>query len=115
MQKTMKTMTLVVEESGKEYTLYIGRNQKENDMLVRTSGADDLWFHLENISGPHFVLQSHGDVIPKRDLNWIASLFPQFKNKLSQRYKVIYTEIKNVTPTKTAGQVLTTNTRIIRI
>jgi len=96
--------------------LLIGTNQRENDTLIKNSHQNDLWFHLENMSGPHFVLRIEDDMVPtKRQLYQIASLFSQYKTGLGRNYRVIYTEIKNVTRTKTPGQVIVKNKKIISI
>lgn len=111
----MKTLDIYVEENDKTYRLIVGQNQKENDQILRACDQNDIWFHLENISGPHFILQNGGDTIPKRYLNQIAMMFREFKNNLSNRYSVIYTELKNVKLTKTPGEVLTVKTKTIKI
>jgi len=100
----MKTITITIDD--RDYVLEIGENQRENDHLIRKSEKRDLWFHLDKYSGPHFVLHTMGDPIPKRYLNYIGSLFPHYKNGLSNRYTVIYTEIENVKMTTVPGTVI---------
>lgn len=111
----MKTITIIVDENDKEYILQIGENQNENDILIKTNNQNDLWFHIDKISGPHFVLKNGGDSIPKRYLNYIAGLFPNYKSNLTKRYNVIYTEIKNVKLTKVPGQVTINNFKKIKM
>lgn len=110
----MKTLSIYVDENDKEYSLLIGQNQRENDIIIKTSNQNDTWFHLENISGPHFILQNGGDPIPKKYLNHIASMFPVYKSGL-HKYTVIYTTLQNVKRTKTLGQVTVTNTKRIKV
>lgn len=110
----MKQLSIFVEENDKTYTLHIGRNQKENDTLVKNSDQDDLWFHLDDVSSPHFVLASGGDTIPKRYLNQIAGLFREFKIGLPRQYNVIYTAIRNVRLTKTPGTVIPRNVTVLK-
>lgn len=109
----MKSIELKVEEYDKSYTLLIGQNCKENDNLVKTSQPNDLWFHLEDHSGPHFVLKTDGDEIPRKYLKQVAQLFREFKTGLPKRYTVIYTEVKNTKPTKNIGTVVVCNTKKI--
>ena len=90
-------------------------HNNSNNTIIKTSNKNDIWFHLDKISGPHFVLQNNGDTIPKRYLNNIANMFPNFKSNLSNRYTVIYTEIKNVKLTTTPGQVNVSKTKTIKI
>lgn len=99
------------------YKAIVGENQAENNQLLQTCEGNDIWFHLDNISGPHIILQTNGQNIKdvhKSYLNKVAGLFPLHKNKLPSRYNVIYTELKNVTLTSTPGLVHTKNTKTIR-
>jgi predicted ribosome quality control (RQC) complex YloA/Tae2 family protein len=111
----MKELKILVDENNTEYTLLIGQKQRENDEIIKSSGQNDLWFHLDKISGPHIILQNNGDTIPKKYLNQIATLFREYKTNLPNRYSVIYTELKNVGLTKTLGQVTVKNTKTIRV
>jgi len=97
--------------NDKEYELYIGRSQAENDIIIKNSNQNDLWFHLDKISGPHFILKSNGDDIPKRYLNYIGSLFTIYKTGLGSHYSVIYTHIKNIKLTSLKGQVTVSKTK----
>ena len=102
-------------EQGEEiFTIKIGRNAKENDLLIRESDSDDTWFHLENISGPHIVVNNSGKKIDKTNLRYIGSLFTTYKNGLQNNYTVIYTEIKNVQLTKTPGLVVCKSTKTLK-
>lgn len=113
----MKSVELFVEENDKTYTVIIGTNKYENDQIIKDSDQNDIWFHLNNMSGPHIILKNGGDKIPKRYLNQIAILFQQLKLKsnLSNKYNVIYTTVKNVKLTNVPGQVTITNTKLIKI
>lgn len=108
----MKTITITIEDQP--YILEIGENEMENDNLIRKSDKSDIWFHLDKYSGPHFVLHTLGVPIPKRYLNYIGSLFPNYKNGLSKRYSVIYTTIENVKLTATLGTVIPRKTNRIK-
>jgi predicted ribosome quality control (RQC) complex YloA/Tae2 family protein len=114
----MKTIVLEFEQKNgqvKPYKLLIGENQAENDLIIRQSHQNDTWFHLENLSSPHFVLQNEGDPIQRKNLNVIASMFRDYKNGLGLKYSVIYTQVKNLRLTQVAGQVKTSNLKIIKI
>lgn len=111
----MKDIKIYVEENNNEYTLLIGQNQKENDLILKNCNKNDIWFHLDKLSGPHFILRNNGDKIPKRYINNIAGLFRDYKNNLPNRYSVIYTELKNIKFTKTPGEVIPCNTKVIKI
>jgi predicted ribosome quality control (RQC) complex YloA/Tae2 family protein len=110
----MKTLFINVPEHDTQYELLIGRNKAENDMILRSSLPDDMWFHLEDISGPHFVLKCNSEAIPKKYYKYIGTLFRQFKANLPPRYSVIYTSVKEITFTKIPGTVLTKNTKVLK-
>jgi len=109
----MKNLTIYVEENDKEYNLLIGQSKIDNDTIIKSSHQNDIWFHLDKISGPHFILQSNGDIIPKKYLNKIGSLFKDYKSNLPNRYTIIYTEVKNVKLTDTLGTVNVSKTKKI--
>ena len=45
---------------SKETTLYIGKNNKQNDYVTFTlARGKDLWFHTKNIPGSHVVLKTN--------------------------------------------------------
>jgi predicted ribosome quality control (RQC) complex YloA/Tae2 family protein len=111
----MKTESIYIEESDKIYTVLIGQNAAENEQIIKASNPNDLWFHFENCSGPHVVLQNDGNDIGKRYLFQVAIKLFENKPKVPKNQKVIYTEIKNVKLTKTLGTVIPKNIRILKI
>lgn len=110
----MITTQLFIHETNKEYTVSIGKNQKDNDLIIKNAHPNDLWFHLQNISSPHIVLHTQGDSIPKRYISQIIHLFPLHKSGLGSRFNVIYTEIKNIKLTNTPGTVIPSRIKIIQ-
>jgi predicted ribosome quality control (RQC) complex YloA/Tae2 family protein len=110
----MITTHLFVEETNKQYTVLVGKNKNENDLLIKNSNPCDLWFHLQGVSSPHIILQTEGDIIPKKYINQIVQMFPLHKSGLSSRFNVIYTEIKNVKLTNIPGTVIPSKIKIIK-
>lgn len=108
----MKQISIDVD--GNDYTLLIGKNKFENEEMIKTSSPNDLWFHLDNLSSPFIILQTGGDSIPKKYLNYIGTLFRDYKNGLPSRYTVIYTEIKNVKLTNVTGTVIPVKLKYIK-
>lgn len=107
----MKIETIDIDD--KKYEIIIGQNQLENDNIIKNANQNDIWFHLDNLSGPHIILKSNGDIISKRYLNYIGTLFTTYKNKLPNNYTVIYTDIKNVKLTSQPGRVTVSKTKKI--
>jgi len=100
---------------GEIYKIYIGQNQHENDQLLKSARQNDIWMHIENISGPHIIIQTDGRLIPKNILYKAAEYFKVYKNNLPSSFYVIYTERRNVTCTKTPGLVNTKRTKKLKI
>lgn len=45
--------------SFNEYTIYVGKNNRQNDLLTfKIASPNDLWFHTKDIPGSHVILQS---------------------------------------------------------
>jgi predicted ribosome quality control (RQC) complex YloA/Tae2 family protein len=109
----MKTHTIIDDITGIEYQVYVGRNAKDNTTLVLSSDPWDIWFHLgDEVSSPHIILKlpNRDSSVSRRVLYQVGKLFEVYKPKIPKKYKVIYTNISNVYPTKTLGMVETTDT-----
>jgi predicted ribosome quality control (RQC) complex YloA/Tae2 family protein len=111
----MKTESIFITENGKEYQILIGRNKYENEQIIKSSYSNDIWFHLNDYSSCHIILQSGDDNIPKKYLTDIAKMFSLYKKGLPKKYKVIYTNIKNIKLTDEIGTVIPQNSKIIKI
>lgn len=80
------------------FVAYVGRNNMQNDELtLRQSRANDLWFHTKFIHGSHTVIKTNGrtpsdDVIVEAAK--ICSYYSKARN--SANVPVDYTIIKNV-------------------
>lgn len=89
------------------WTIKIGRNEKENDTLIRNSNKHDLWFHLEDNPSPHGFISYNGPE-PQHDLIYkTALLVKKYSNcKHIPSVSVIYTKIENICLTKKLGTVI---------
>ena len=94
------------------YTIKIGRNEKENDTLIRNSNKNDLWFHLEDNPSPHGFISMVPNSDPNPDPNHeliykTALLVKKYSNrKHIPSVSVIYTKIENLCLTKKLGTVI---------
>jgi predicted ribosome quality control (RQC) complex YloA/Tae2 family protein len=118
----MKTETRIIQGLGREITFYIGKTQAENFDVIDKGNPDDLWFHAKSDSSCHVVCLLPDPAIfdlEEREMRMIikkgAELCKQNTHKLSGLHNVpiMYTELRNITKTKTAGLVLTKNTKTI--
>lgn len=107
------------------YTVYIGKNNKQNDYLTcRLAQNSDIWFHTKDIHGSHVVLKTDSnlqsfdksDTIPDSVLYKCASIAAYYsKARMSQNVPVDYTLIKYVKKPNGAkpGMVIYTNNKTI--
>ena len=82
-----------------DYSIYVGRNNKSNDLLTFDyAKKDDLWLHVKDAPGSHVVIKKQGIlVIPKPVIERAAELAAYFsKRKTENMAPVIYTERKYV-------------------
>ena len=80
------------------YTIYVGRNNKENDYLtLKFANKTDLWFHTQDIHGSHVILKSENKT-PSKDLRTKIASIAAFhsKGKNSSNVPVDYCEVKYV-------------------
>jgi hypothetical protein len=70
------------------------------------------------MSSPHIILKLEEKdsikMIPKKYINIICGKFAEFK-KLPKNTRIIYTEMKNVKPTKTQGEVVVKEYQTVKI
>ena len=80
------------------YTIYVGRNNKENDYLtLKFANKTDLWFHTQDIHGSHVILKSENKTPSKDLLTKIASIAAfHSKGRNSSNVPVDYCEVKYV-------------------
>lgn len=90
--------------SSDNYQIYVGRNDKENDMLIKeTASKYDMWLHAKQIEGSHVIIRNpeRKSDIPKRTLLESAIIASYFsKARHSSIVPVDYTWIKYVTKPK---------------
>ena len=107
------------------YTVYIGKNNKQNDYLTcRLAQNYDIWFHTKDIHGSHVVLKTDSNsqsidksnMVPDAVLYKCASIAAYYsKARMSQNVPVDYTLIKYVKKPNGAkpGMVIYTNNKTI--
>lgn len=85
-------------ESSDGFTIYVGKNNKQNDQLtLKSSSSNDLWFHTKNIPGSHVVVKKTANTISDvaiEEAAMLAAYHSRAKN--SSNVPVDYTIIKNV-------------------
>ncbi|MDP2872671.1 MAG: NFACT family protein [Bacillota bacterium] len=88
-----------------DFEILVGRNNRQNDALLRRGADDDIWLHARGAPGAHVLLRRagrQGDV-PAPDLRYAAAIAAgQSEAARSASVPVDYTELRNVRRAKGA-------------
>ncbi len=76
--KFVKALPPLKYRSSDGYTIWCGRNNKQNDKLtLKQARPDDIWFHTQGFPGSHVILETHGtpmNDIPDRTIEEAAMI-----------------------------------------
>ncbi len=103
------------------YKIYVGRNNKENDMLtLKFADKNDIWFHTKDIHGSHVILKlnSPKDIIPSNILLHCSELAAKHsKAKDSNNVPVDYCKVQYVKKPNKAkpGMVIYSNNKTLYV
>lgn len=94
--KKAKPMPPLEYVSDDGYTILVGRNNVQNDILTfKTAAKDDSWFHTQKIPGSHVVVIGNGDIIPELTCRQAAALAAYHSGgRESSQVAVDYTEVR---------------------
>ena len=101
------------------YEVLVGKNNKQNDELtLKTSNPNDLWFHVKDAPGSHVILRisQKGCEITNRAVTEAAIYAARHSSlKTSSKVEVDYTRVKYVKKPSGAkpGRVIYTNQKTI--
>lgn len=101
---------MLTEIYQEKYLIEVGKNQFENDELIKKSSQKSLWFHLEGVPSAHGILTSiNGDKPSKDVIKYVASIIKHHsKFKEMHRIRVQYIELSKVRRTNIPGKVILT-------
>ena len=96
--KKAKPMPPMEYVSDDGYTILVGRNNVQNDLLTfKTAAKDDSWFHTQKIPGSHVVVIGNGDIIPELTCRQAAILAAYHSGgRESSQVAVDYTEVRSL-------------------
>ena len=98
------------------FRILAGRNNLQNDRLVRRSAPQDIWLHTQGYHSCHVVIETGGREVPDEVLLYAAQLCIRYSDaKGGGKTPVDYCPVKNVKkpPKSKAGAVLYTDFRTI--
>ncbi|MFN6991845.1 MAG: NFACT family protein [Fervidobacterium sp.] len=98
------------------FVIYVGKNNRQNDELVRSSNDKDLWLHAQGMPGAHVIIKTNGKDVDNETLMYAARLAATYsKGRYSAEVPVDYTLVKYVKKPKglKPGLVLYSNFKTI--
>ncbi|MBR1907627.1 NFACT family protein [bacterium] len=98
-EKITEQKSTILEDKFKNYKILIGRNNKQNDLIVsKLSDKEDLWFHTKDCAGSHVLIKNpEKKQIDDETILYCARLAKKYsKANLSPKAGVIYTYRKNL-------------------
>ncbi len=84
------------------FRILAGRNNLQNDRLVRTGAPDDIWLHAQKYHSCHVLVKTEGKTPPKSVLQFAADLCAAHSDGGGDKLPVDYTLLKYVKKPKGA-------------
>ena len=101
------------------FTVFVGRNNKQNDILtLKTAEKTDIWLHTKDITGSHVIIRAEGKEVPDTTILYAARLAAAHSSaKSSAQVPVDYVPAKFVKKPAGAkpGMVIFTNNRTLYV
>jgi len=99
--------------------MLVGRNDRQNDDLIRKSRGNDLWFHVRDFPGSHVVVRMMKKTdVPSGTIAEAARLALKYSTRArDMKGTVVYTHVKYLKKPKGAppGKVLVTREKTIHV
>lgn len=106
-------------KSPEGFTILVGRNNKQNDMLTtKLAEKTDIWLHTKNITGSHVIIRANGQEVPDDAIIYAARIAAfHSKAKNSSQVPVDYVPVKFVKKPSGSkpGMVIFTNNRTLYV
>lgn len=101
------------------FTVLVGRNNKQNDMLTtKLADKTDIWLHTKDITGSHVIIRAEGKEVPDSTVMWAARIAAWCsKAKNSSQVPVDYVPVRFVKKPSGSkpGMVIFTNNRTLYV
>ena len=79
------------------YTVIVGKSNKQNDFITKQASATDIWFHTKDIHGSHVILKANNKLPLQDTINKVAAIAAFYsKASTSSNVPVDYTFVQNV-------------------
>ena len=99
--KMLKSQPPIKYMTSDGYTVFCGRNNKQNDKLtLRDAFKEDIWMHTQGYAGSHVIIVTNGktlDELPDRTVEE-AAMIAAYNSKARDAalVPVDYTQVRNV-------------------
>ena len=101
------------------FTVFVGRNNKQNDQLtLKTAAKNDMWFHTKNIPGSHTIVVTDSKELTETAIIEAAQICAYHsKAKDSAQVPVDYALVKHVSKPSGAkpGKVIYVNNKTVYV
>lgn len=103
-KKAKKTKPNYLQIEFEGAIIKVGKNNLQNDHLLKNSNRNDYWFHVKDYHGSHVLVNS--DNLSDEMIELAATLAAHFSQaKNSQNVAVDFTQVRNVQRSKVKGLV----------
>lgn len=116
--KKKQTETHFREYEFEGFRIFAGRNNLQNDRLIRAANPNDLWLHTQKYHSSHVIIERGGREIPDRVLLFAAEICAYYSDgRTGDKIPVDYCERKFVKkPSKSkAGFVVYTDYKTVLV
>ena len=115
-KKQAETPFRTFEKDG--FTILLGRNNLQNDRLLKIANADDIWMHAQKYHSSHAIIKTDGKALPDSVLVFAAELCAYYSSgRDSGKIPVDYCKRKTVKkpPKSKAGFVVYTEQKTLLV
>lgn len=97
------------------FEILAGRNNLQNEKLLRSCDSEDIWLHAQKYHSCHVVIRTNGRAVPDTVLEFAARICARYSSAKGERIPVDYCRLKYVKKPKgsRAGFVVYTDYKTI--
>ncbi len=78
------------------FRIYAGRNNLQNDRLIKRGKTDDMWLHAQKYHSSHVLIVTEGRRVPDEVLLFAANICAKYSDAKGDRIPVDYCALKYV-------------------
>ncbi len=96
----------IFEKDG--FRIFAGRNNLQNDKLLKTGAPNDMWLHAQKYHSCHVLIKTEGRAVPDKVLLFAAGVCARYSDGKGDKIPVDYCPLKHVKkpPKAMAGFVI---------